>query len=176
MTTGHRAATEQQHREHPGARRAPRWASFVLLAIFLVGHLVMGLTRDWLASAPFHDHLYLHEGHNHGHGHGLDAGRHHHPGDALDRAGAALIWVKSGALDLPAKAGGFREVENTAPTISLRSDDAVSLGLSLLSLVATIAALLGLAPRSPAGRVHAGNSLAVAGVPHAPLSPPPRAA
>ena len=176
MTASHRAASEHQNRERRGALRAPRWASFALLAIFLVGHLVMGLTRDWLASAPFHDHLYLNEAHDHDHDHGTGAGRHHHPGDALDRAGAALDWAKPGTLGLVTGAGVLLTAEDGVPVISLRSDNAVSLWLSLLSLAALVAALLGLASRLPAGRVLAPNTLAVAGTPIVPASPPPRSA
>jgi hypothetical protein len=59
----------------------------LLLSVLLGGLGITALTRHWLGSVPFHDHLILGP---------VTAGWEHHPHDD-EPEGAALRWVEPGA-------------------------------------------------------------------------------
>ncbi len=149
-----------------GRRRSARqWAAFLLLTWLVNGLLIMSLTRGWLGSVPFHEHLGL-GAHDHGAAH-----RHAHDGDPLDRALGSLTW-----LGQSSETAGAEPATPQRRVVSLRSASAAQFAFSSFAFVAVALAAVGLAAPSGDARLAAPATPRIRGRPPLPLSPPPRPA
>lgn len=128
----------------------------LLLAVFVAGLLITSLTRHWMASVPFHDHLVL--------GPLTADWIHHAHGHAASQRGLALRWqVASGAG------------QKGARVISLAPGNAVqSFALSSFLLQSLISTLVGFLPAADGRRVHPSSFISPRGIPPPPPVPPPR--
>ncbi len=88
-----RALMPQRH-----FRPDPRWAASLLLLILAGGLAIMTFTRDWLRSAPVHDHVLF--------GAPASSLAHHtHPWDERDHASTAWQSVEPTTSTSPSDAG-----------------------------------------------------------------------
>ena len=144
---------------------ARQWAAFLLLTWLVNGLLIMSLTRGWLGSVPFHEHLGL-GAHDHGAAH-----RHAHDGNPLDRALRSLTRIERSS-----ETAGAEPAAPERRVISLRSASAAQFAFSSFAFVAVALAAVGLAVATAGARLAAPAAPRIRGRLPLPLSPPPRPA
>ncbi len=154
-----RALTPQRH-----FRPDPRWAASLLLLILVGGLAIMMLTRDWLRSAPIHDHILF----------GVPASslaHHTHTWDELDHASTAWQSVEPTTPASPSDSGapGGR-------VISLQAAAGALLEVLNFTLVIGVAYLLGRFGLGGGVRLVPGDGCQVVGQLLCPPLPPPRSA
>ncbi len=145
-------------------RPEQRWAAVLLLLVLVGGLAIMMLTRDWLRSAPVHDHILL--------GTVASGLAHHaHTGDELDRASAAWQSVEPTTPASPFDAGA-----PDGRVLSLQA--AAGALLEILSFTLAIGVAYLLSRFGPGGgvRLVPGDGCHVVGQLPGPPLPPPRSA
>ena len=153
-----RASMLQRH-FRPDRRRA----ASLLLLVLVGGLAIMMLTRDWLRSAPVHDHILI----------GVPATslvRHTHTWDELDRASTAWQSVEPTTPARPPDAGA-----PNGRVVSLHAAGAL-LEVLNFTLVLGVAALLGRFGLGGGLRLVPGDGCHSAGQLPGPSLPPPRSA